>query len=135
MREARSWGARVERARVRKGPMASLPGEDFGAFVFVNDFEKNAPLTVIVSSGSEEIPWEHVSVSTRTRCPTWPEMAWVKRLFFTDAETVIEFHVPAAEHVNAQEFCLHMWRPWASVGTIPRPPSIAVAPVGSRVYP
>jgi hypothetical protein len=40
--------------------------------------------------------WDHVSVSTQVRCPTWEEMEFVKRLFFEDGETAMQLHVPLA---------------------------------------
>jgi hypothetical protein len=81
------------------------------------DGHKGAMLAVIASCGEG---WEHVSVSTSTRCPTWDEMEYVKRLFFEDDETVVQYHVPVSEHINLHPFVLHLWRP---VGlAIPRPP-------------
>lgn len=78
-------------------------------------------LVVIAAVGGG---WEHVSASSRVRCPTWAEMEFVKRMFFEDHETVMQLHVPATEHVNVHPFCLHLWRP---VGVeIPRPPAFMV---------
>lgn len=81
------------------------------------------PMRVIASAGDG---WDHVSVSRRNRCPNWPEMEHVKRLFFRDEETAMQLHVPPADHVNCHPHCLHLWRPLA--GEIPRPPSIMVGP-------
>lgn len=80
-------------------------------------------LTVIASSGEE---WEHVSVSRKTRCPNWPEMEHIKRLFFKDDETVMQLHVPVSDHINVHPYCLHLWRPLAA--EIPRPPGWMVGP-------
>ena len=80
-----------------------------------------APLVVVVS-GSDG--WDHVSVSRKNRCPSWPEMEQIKRLFFEDTETVMQLHVPVADHVNMHPNCLHLWRPHNA--DIPRPPSIHV---------
>jgi hypothetical protein len=74
-------------------------------------------LKVIVSEG---LGWDHVSVSTRSRCPTWEELEHIRRLFFRDDETVMQLHVPAAVHVNVHPFTLHLWRPQDQ--TIPVPP-------------
>lgn len=76
------------------------------------------PLRVIASSGEG---WDHVSVSTESRCPSWNEMEFVKRSFFYPEECVMQLHVPEAEHVNHMPFCLHLWRPTFMV--IPRPPN------------
>lgn len=79
-------------------------------------------LTVIASAGEG---WEHVSVSTPKRCPTWAEMEHVKRMFFEEHETVMQLHVPPSDHISLHHFCLHLWRP---IGVeIPRPPSFMVA--------
>lgn len=120
---------RVERARERAGSIwASSPGDDFGRF----GLRTNAGVTlvVLVSPGSEDIPWQHVSVSTRTRCPTWEEMAWVKSLFFEDEEVVVQFHPPRSQYVNHHPFCLHLWKHNAL--SFPLPPSIAVGPKNDR---
>lgn len=65
-------------------------------------------LTVQVSDGGG---WDHASVSLPTRTPTWAELEYVRRAFFVDDETVMQLHVPASDHVNRHEFCLHLWRP------------------------
>lgn len=97
---------------------------------------------------SDGMGWDHVSVSLRTRCPTWDEMEMVKRLFFKPDETAMQLHVPESDHINDFEFCLHLWRPqtsdeiamiklkWGdewpadypdkSPGSIPRPPQVCV---------
>jgi hypothetical protein len=81
----------------------------------------------MVSQGDpNDIAWEHVSVSTKTRCPTWKEMSWVKDLFFDDEEIVIQYHPRKADYVNVHPFCLHLWRPITA--TIPTPPPLAVGP-------
>lgn len=83
-------------------------------------------LTVIASDGEG---WDHVSVSTRTRCPTYDEMEFIRGLFFRDDETVMQLHVPRSDHVNCHPYCLHLWRPQDA--EIPRPPAIFVGPVNA----
>ena len=78
-------------------------------------------LRCIVSDGGG---WEHVSVSLPNRCPTWEEMCVVKAHFWTDDETVIQYHPARAEYVNNHPFCLHLWRPTGAA--IPTPPSYLV---------
>ncbi len=85
-----------------------------GAFVF--QF-KGVRLRVVASCGGD---WDHVSVSNPQRCPTWEEMCFVKRVFFRDDETVIQYHPPEAEYVNRHNFCLHLWRP--QYAELPMPP-------------
>lgn len=69
-------------------------------------------IRMIVSTG--DIPgsegWEHVSVSTPTRCPTWEEMCIVKDLFWPEEEAVYQLHPPKSQYVNNHPYCLHMWR-------------------------
>jgi len=123
----------IDRYRVRQGKFASTRNDDFGAFIVP---AKNVPggifiseptnLRIIASAGDPEIAWEHVSVSLDKRCPTWDEMAYVKDLFWLPSETVMQLHVPQAEHKNLHPFTLHLWRP--KHVEIPRPPSITVAP-------
>lgn len=78
----------------------------------------------VIASGS--MGWDHVSVSTATRCPTWEEMEWVKRELFEPGDTVMQLHVPVAQHKNCHPYCLHMWRPHDA--EIPLPPAFMVAP-------
>lgn len=68
--------------------------------------------------------WDHVSVSVKSRCPTWDEMEWVKRCFFFAEEACMQLHVPESDHINIHPYCLHIWRPHNL--TIPRPPSYMV---------
>lgn len=77
---------------------------------------------------SNGMQWEHVSVSipTEKRTPTWQEMCFVKSLFWDDDDTVVQFHPPKKEYVNAHEFCLHLWKPIETI--IQTPPSIMVGP-------
>jgi hypothetical protein len=79
-------------------------------------------LVILFSNGEG---WEHVSVSHKDRCPTWEEMEWVKREFWSDSDTVMQLHVPPSEHISCHPNCLHLWRPLAA--EIPRPPAYMVA--------
>lgn len=54
--------------------------------------------------------WDHVSVSWEKRCPTWDEMAKVKKLFFHPEEVCVQFHPAESEYVNFHPCCLHIWR-------------------------
>ena len=72
--------------------------------------------------------WEHVSVSPanrkRTTAPTWEEMCEIKRMFFREDETVVEYHPAKADYVNLHPLCLNLWRPTGV--EMPRPPKIFV---------
>ena len=78
---------------------------------------------VVIASNDGD--WDHVSVSRKKRCPNWPEMCHVKRLFFEDDEVVIQFHPREDERVNIHPYCLHLWRPL--VEELPMPPVELVA--------
>lgn len=114
-------------------PMGDVPDElraYVGAFHVPNArTEGRSALMVIASRGGEiHKPeqgwnWDHVSVSRPDRCPTWPEMCWVKDLFFKPDEVAMQLH-PVAEYINNHPFCLHLWRPLDA--TVPLPPSILV---------
>jgi hypothetical protein len=79
---------------------------------------------------SSEGNWDHVSVSMKSKCPSWNDMSHVRRLFFKPEETVMELHVPNVEHINFHPYCLHLWRPQAV--PIPLPPSIFVGPSSAK---
>jgi len=82
-------------------------------------------LTIIFSDGEG---WEHVSVSTPSRCPNWEEMTWIKNLFWGDDDVVIQYHPARSSYVNYHPYCLHLWRPQGIA--LPTPPSILVGPAG-----
>jgi hypothetical protein len=123
-------GARV----VTTGPFASAPGDRFGSFK-LRCPESSTWLLIIASAGEDWLEcgfvppaWEHVSVSTVQRCPTWEEMVYVKDLFWGPEETVIQLHPPKSEYVNNHPNCLHLWKP---VGiALPMPPSTTVGMKG-----
>jgi len=115
-----------ETYRIRQGRYGttSASGND-GMFSIPTDPHRRGgrqqALTVISSDGME---WEHVSVSLLDRCPTWEEMDRVKRLFWSDDQTVMQLHVPRSRHVNNHPYCLHLWRP--NGREIPLPPQFMV---------
>ena len=120
---------KIEKYRVTEGPYGST--EDYGARSAFHVPYNGAILKIIASDGSDwseaELPgepWEHVSVSLQARTPTWQEMDYVKRLFWADDETVLQFHVPRNQHINTHEYTLHLWRQ-VSV-EVARPPQICV---------
>jgi hypothetical protein len=68
----------------------------------------NRELTIVFSDG---LGWEHVSVSTPSRCPNWLEMCFCKNLFWAGEDTVIQYHPAKSEYINLHPFTLHLWRP------------------------
>jgi hypothetical protein len=88
-----------------------------GAFLIPPYLARKRPaLRIMVSDG---LGWEHVSVSTASRCPTWEEMCFVKDLFWDEEDCVMQLHPPRSEWVNNHPYCLHLWRPTEQ--EIPRP--------------
>ena len=114
----------IERFRVTDPRFASDPGGAWGAFKFGELF--------IISSGSGHpsgAGWEHVSVSSSHRTPTWAEMKAVKELFWRDDETVVQFHPPLAQNINLHPHCLHLWK---RVGAdYELPPAMLIGPTGT----
>jgi hypothetical protein len=74
-----------------------------------------------------EYGWEHVSVSVDGRVPNWQEMCFVKNLFWSDEECVVQFHPPKSEYVNLHPYCLHLWKPLER--DVLLPPSLLVGPL------
>lgn len=82
-----------------------MPGNSkMGVFIIPGD-----PVLRIIADSGEG--WDHVSVSTEYRTPTWEEMDKVKRLFFKDDEVAFQFHVTPEDHINIHPNRLHLWRP------------------------
>lgn len=114
----------IEKYRVRNGLYGSQPGDDFGAFDVPGPYGERLKIIASPGDANEDIPWEHVSVSTRHRCPYWAEMCFVKDLFWDDEEPVMQLHPARSSWVNNHPYCLHLWRPLGC--NIPLPPQIAV---------
>lgn len=122
--------AAIEIGRMLTGPYASTAKDGAnGCFIICRERGPKTELRIISSDARGATleglpPWEHVSVSTATRCPTWDEMCRIKDLFWREDECVMQLHPPKAEWISNHEFCLHLWRP---VGiAIPTPPGIMV---------
>lgn len=99
---------KLERFRLKSGPMASPEGAKYGFFfVRLNNSLTNIK---VMCSPMGEGEWEHVSVSLQNRCPTWDEMCQIKALFWDPEDTVIQLHPPQSEWINNSNFCLHLWR-------------------------
>lgn len=98
--------AEVETARA-KHPYLGWGRDWNGYFRFRSPEAPSDVLNVIASDGDG---WDHVSVSLPTRCPSWEEMAFVKRLFFGEDEPAIQIYPPQSQYVNRHPYCLHWWR-------------------------
>lgn len=101
--------------RIREGEFWS--GDEHGYNGVFRVFGPTSQLLWIIASDDTEDPvitkgWEHVSVTVRnqSRCPNWPEMCFVKSLFWDPEETVVQFHPPESQYVSNHPYCLHLWR-------------------------
>jgi hypothetical protein len=92
--------------RIRSGQFATNDDVGNNGMFFI-PLEHSQFLQVIAS---DEIGWEHVSVSRRDRCPTWSEMCFIKSMFWDEEDCVVQFHPPKSQYVNHHPYCLHMWR-------------------------
>lgn len=108
--------------RVLLGPYASS-NTDGNNGVFMIKLPTGAMAMAIASDG---LGWEHVSVSIprEERCPTWEEMCAVKRIFWEEEDTVVQYHPPRSQYVNRHLYCLHLWRPTGT--NLPTPPTILI---------
>lgn len=68
--------------------------------------------------------FEHLSVSTPTRTPTWDEMCIMKDVFWRDDEECMQLHPKKENYIDNMKYCLHIWRPINQA--IPMPPNIMV---------
>ena len=110
---------KVEKYRIKRGPFATNEGQDYGAFFIPAPRGlTKAPLKVICAPSDME--WQHVSVSLPSRTPTWDEMNFIKDLFWTEDDCVVQYHPPKKDYVNNCGTCLHLWK-WQG-GDFPRPP-------------
>ena len=119
--------AQLERGRERGGEWGSRA--TWGAYGrFIVQGPCGAELVIVASAGDPDDMqaggWEHVSVSTRRRCPNWTEMNFVKDLFWESEECVVQVHPPRSAYVNNHEFVLHLWR--HKTEPFPMPPPILV---------
>lgn len=112
-----------EKYRVISGSLRTTSADGNNGLFLIPPRRKSPLLRIIASDGAG---WEHVSVSTLKRCPTWNEMSLVKALFWEPEDCVIQYHPPRSEYVNCHPHCLHLWRPIDL--EILRPPAELVGP-------
>jgi hypothetical protein len=115
----------LEQGRLVHGHYRTKFGDLHGAF---NIIGPNGRELTIMSSGTGPGVggWEHVSVSTTSRTPNWTEMCFVKDLFWSEEECVVQYHPALGNYINCHPHCLHLWRPLNA--EIPIPPSHFVGP-------
>lgn len=102
--------------RIEKNRLKGIPGDPNGAF----EIRWQDKRVFIISS--DGMGWEHVSVSTPNETPSWDLMCYVKDLFWSGEEWVIQFHPAKSDYINCHPHCLHLWKPTDQA--FPTPPSI-----------
>lgn len=109
-----------EEIKKTRNLLIEIEGRDgFGGSYY--DVKTNKTLNFIFSWGCG---FEHLSVSTPSKCPTWEQMCTMKEIFWQDDEVCMQLHPKKSEYVNNHNYCLHIWRPIDK--EIPTPPSIMV---------
>lgn len=124
---------KLRAGRIRTGPFWSDDSHGPNGFFLVVG-PTGAELKIIASDDSEQpeisLGWEHVSVSLPNRCPNWPEMSFVKSLFWEPEETVVQFHPPESTYISNHPYCLHLWRNRLTDHTLPPPILVGVKAEG-----
>ena len=120
-----------EEIKKTRGIFIKKEGKDgFGGSVYPVEYKNgkvkikrdyNSVLHFIFSTGCG---FEHLSVSTPARTPTWDEMCKMKEIFWRDDEVCMQLHPKKEDYVNSHNHCLHIWKPIDK--EIPTPPSIMV---------
>lgn len=105
----KGYGMRTDLRRLRKSLREGGRGVDGGGMWHIPHPGVRGLTFCVIASW--ECGWDHVSVSTPNRCPTWEEMCWIKGLFFEPEEAVVQYHPPASVYVNNHPYCLPLWRP------------------------
>lgn len=121
-----------EKYRLKSGSFKSTADYgNNGAFIIPHYKITGLYFCIIASDGEG---WEHVSITFQTdknyitkncdRTPTWAEMWYIKDLFWSELDAVVQYHPPKQNYINNHKYCLHLWRPTNMA--LPLPPSILV---------
>jgi hypothetical protein len=107
---------KIEKYRIRKGQYAS-------DVTYGNNgmFEMPTSKGVLLVMVSDQLLWDHASVSLKDRIPTWKEMCYIKDLFWEPEETVVQYHPAESVYICQHPFVLHLWRPQKV--HVPMPPT------------
>lgn len=115
-----------EQFRIIDGPMASNDSYGNNGAFNVKMRTRKKPARLYSCIASDQMGWEHVSVSLPHRTPNWDEMCQIKELFWDDGDLVVQFHVPKSDWINNHPYCLHLWRKSGTNIFCDRPPGIFV---------
>lgn len=67
---------------------------------------------VVISSMAKELDgkfWQHVSLSRKSKVPSYDDMCLVKKLFIGEDKKAIQIFAQKSDHVNIHPYCLHLW--------------------------
>ncbi len=113
------------------GMIIKKEGPDgFGGTVFPIEYKKgkvkviNNPEKALHFIFSNGCGFEHLSVSTPLKTPTWEQMCKMKDIFWNEDEVCMQLHPKKEDYVDNMRYCLHIWKPIDK--EIPTPPSIMV---------
>lgn len=83
-------------------------GEAFGTEAYRN---KTQGLLVLVSVSIMENgeKFLHVSVSRRSRLPSWDDLKRVKAAFIGEEREAVHVLPKASDYINLHPYCLHLW--------------------------
>lgn len=88
-----------------QSPVEYIPYRYTGTFGQANG------LLVIVTGclEADNKRWIHVSMSRRSRLPSYEDMCLVKDSFIGRDKLALQLFVPHDKHVNHAKYCLHLW--------------------------
>lgn len=89
-------------------PIAPAMGAEAGEYMKAWTFNG---LFIIASTGEYDDgkEWLHISVSRKSRLPTYEEITRIKRDFIGDDKKAISVLPEKKYHVNIHEYCLHLF--------------------------
>jgi hypothetical protein len=96
---------------------------------FIIPFE-SFELLVVASDG---LDWEHVSVSLRNRTPNWREMCFIKDLFWSKDDCVLQYYPAESEYVNNHELAPHQYALIAKTSVLDSPYARPSTPSMDRI--
>ena len=94
--------------RLNKLPQWKMAGQLSDGMAWLN---KSQGLCVIdsISMELDKKAWRHVSVSRKSKIPSYEDLKLVHKLFIGEENTALHIFPKASKHVNIHKFCLHLW--------------------------
>jgi hypothetical protein len=77
-----------------------------GLFFTSNDSSLRVMITEEVHEG---LTFLHVTMSRRSRYPSYEDMQWVKNSFIGKDNQAVQVLPKEGQHVNIHDYCLHLW--------------------------